>query len=101
MSLPNMNTGLDGFSSTVMTCKKSRNSMSKHLPSYCIQLVLISVGKLTEDIILLHNNAYSHVAKCSDQQHGLCSNIITQRGLTAKQLSHVQTVTASSKIHIR
>lgn len=27
--------------------------MSKHLPSHCIQLVLISVGKLTEGIILL------------------------------------------------
>jgi len=27
--------------------------MSKHLPSHCIQLVLIYVGKLTEGIILL------------------------------------------------
>ena len=27
--------------------------MSKHLPSHCIQLVLISVGKLTEGIILM------------------------------------------------
>jgi hypothetical protein len=43
--------------------------MQDDLLSHCIQQAQNSAGKLNEHIILVHKNAYSHVAQSSDRWH--------------------------------